>query len=102
MNGRAQDEMLAEECGLDYDEVMADNNIVSAEDFKLCLADFVSKSKWYYITPAGTIDNFIVHSGLSPKSAYTLSKVHTLYRTWKEANQALTEYNSIFTTFRTS
>ena len=25
MNGRAQDEMLAEECGLDYDEVMADN-----------------------------------------------------------------------------
>lgn len=33
MNGRAQDEMLAEECGLDYDEVMADDNTLTAEDF---------------------------------------------------------------------
>ena len=32
MNGRAQDEMLAEECGLDYDEVMADNNTVTEYD----------------------------------------------------------------------
>ena len=36
MNGRANDEMLAEECGLDYDEVTAvtaDDNTLSAEDF---------------------------------------------------------------------
>ena len=33
MNGRANDEMLAEECGLDYDEVMADDNTLTAEDF---------------------------------------------------------------------
>jgi len=26
-------EFLAEECGLDYDEVMADNNTLSAKDF---------------------------------------------------------------------
>ena len=33
MNGRTQDEMLAEECGLDYDEVTADDNTLTAEDF---------------------------------------------------------------------
>ena len=32
MNGRTQDEMLAEECGLDYDEVMADDNILTEYD----------------------------------------------------------------------
>ena len=32
MNGRAQDEMLAEECGLNYDEVMADNSTVTEYD----------------------------------------------------------------------
>lgn len=53
-------------------------------------------------TPAGTVDNFIVHSGISPKSAWVLSKVHTLYRTWEEANKALIEYNKVFTTFRAS
>jgi oligoribonuclease NrnB/cAMP/cGMP phosphodiesterase (DHH superfamily) len=33
MNGNALDELLAEECGLDYDEVMADDNTLSASDF---------------------------------------------------------------------
>ena len=32
MNDRVQDEMLAEECGLNYDEVMADNNTVTEYD----------------------------------------------------------------------
>ena len=35
MNGRANDEMLAEECGLDYDEVMADNSTVTEYDIWL-------------------------------------------------------------------
>lgn len=32
MNGKANDEMLAEECGLDYDEVMADDNTITEYD----------------------------------------------------------------------
>ena len=32
MNGITQDEMLAEECGLDYDEVMADDNTLTEYD----------------------------------------------------------------------
>ena len=35
MNGIAQDEMLAEECGLDYDEVMADDNTITWYDIWL-------------------------------------------------------------------
>ena len=32
MNGRTQDERLAEECGLDYDEVIADDNTITEYD----------------------------------------------------------------------
>ena len=32
MNGIAQDEMLAEECGLNYDEVIADDNTITEYD----------------------------------------------------------------------
>ena len=32
MNGRANDEMLAEACGVDYDEVTADNNNLTEYD----------------------------------------------------------------------
>ena len=61
---------------------------------------FESHSQWYYIDNKGTIKDFIVHSGLSPKSAEVLSKVHTLYSDWNEAYKALEEYNKIFTTFK--
>ena len=61
---------------------------------------FESHSQWYYIDNKGTIKDFIVNSGLSPKSAEVLSKVHTLYSDWNEAYKALEEYNKIFTTFK--
>ncbi len=58
---------------------------------------FEPHSQWYYINNKGFI---IVHSGLSPKSAEVLAKVHTLYSDWNEAYKALEEYNKIFTTFK--
>ena len=61
---------------------------------------FESHSQWYYIDNKGTIKDFIVHSGLSPKSAEVLSKVHTLYSDWNEAYKALEEYNKLFKTFK--
>ena len=61
---------------------------------------FEPHSQWYYIDNKGTIKDFIVHSGLSPKSAEVLAKVHTLYSDWDEAYKALEEYNKIFTTFK--
>ena len=61
---------------------------------------FEPHSQWYYIDNQGFIKDFIVHSGLSPKSAEVLSKVHTLYSDWDEAYKALEEYNKIFTTFK--
>ena len=60
---------------------------------------FVPRSKWYFITPEGKIDNFIVHSGLSPQSAITLDGVFRTYATWQEANEALTKFNKVFTYF---
>lgn len=63
------------------------------------LEEFKSGTKWYYITTKGTVDSFIIHSGLSPKAAHTLSKVHRVYKTWEEANEAFKEYNKMFTTF---
>ena len=61
---------------------------------------FESGSQWYYIDNQGFIKDFIIHSGLSPKSAEVLSKVHTLYSDWNEAYKALEEYNKVFTTFK--
>ena len=61
---------------------------------------FESGSQWYYIDSKGFIQDFIVHSGLSPKSAEILAGVHTLYSDWNEAYKALEEYNKIFTTFK--
>ena len=61
---------------------------------------FESHSQWYYIDNQGFINDFIVHSSLSPKSAEVLSKVHTLYSDWNEAYKALEEYNKFFTTFK--
>ncbi len=61
---------------------------------------FEPHSQWYYIDNQGFIKDFIVHSGLSPKSAEVLSKVHTLYSDWNEAYKALEEYNKLFKTFK--
>lgn len=43
---------------------------------------FPSGSTWYYIDKVGIIKSFIIHSRLSPLSASTLAKVHTLHKTW--------------------
>ena len=64
------------------------------------MTEFTSKSKWYFITPEGVIDNFIVHSGLSPESAKVLSKIFVVYSTWEEANTALADFNRTFTYFK--
>ena len=61
---------------------------------------FQSGSQWYYIDNKGFIQDFIVHSGLSPNAAEILASVHTVYSDWNEAYKALEEYNKIFTTFK--
>lgn len=64
------------------------------------IKNFPSQSTWYYINKDGTIKSFIVHSGLSPHSAYTLSKVFVLHKTFEEANNALKEFNNVFNIFK--
>lgn len=61
---------------------------------------FPSHSTWYYITKNGIVNSFTVHSGISPHSAYTLSKVFVVYKTFIAANKALEEFNSVFNTFK--
>ena len=61
---------------------------------------FEPYSEWYYIDNTGFINDFIVHSDSSAKSAEILSKVYTLYSDWNEAYKALEEYNKFFTTFK--
>ena len=61
---------------------------------------FPSHSTWYYINKDGVIKSFIIHGGLSPYAAYTLSKVFVLHKTFEEANNALKEFNSVFNTFK--
>lgn len=61
---------------------------------------FTSGSEWYFITPKGKVDSFIIHSGLSPSSAVVLSKVLVIYSTWEEANEALIQFNKVFTYFQ--
>ena len=61
---------------------------------------FKSHSQWYYIDNKGFIQDFIVHSGLSPNAAEILASVHTVYSDWNEAYKALEEYNKIFTAFK--
>ena len=61
---------------------------------------FESGSQWYYIDNKGFIQDFIVHSGLSPNAAETLAGIYTVYSDWKQAYEALENYNKIFTTFK--
>lgn len=64
------------------------------------MSQFVSGSQWYYIDNQGFIKEFIIHSGLSPKSAEVLSRIHTVYSDRNEAYKALKEYNKMFNTFK--
>lgn len=63
------------------------------------MSQFTSGSQWYYIDNQGFIKDFIIHSGMSPKSAEVLAKVYTVYSDWNEAYKALEEYNKTFNTF---
>ncbi len=60
---------------------------------------FPSGSKWYFIDEIGKIDDFIIHSGVSPLGAFIMSKVRVLYTTHVEAEQALADFNDCFITF---
>lgn len=60
---------------------------------------FESGSQWYYIDHQGFIQDFIVHSGLSPNAAEILAGIYTVYSDWEQAYRALNEYNKTFTTF---
>lgn len=60
---------------------------------------FESGSQWYYIDHKGFIQDFIVHSGLSPSNAEILAGLYTVYSDWNQAYKALTKYNKTFTTF---
>ena len=61
---------------------------------------FESHSQWYYIDHQGFIQDFIVHSGLSPNAAEILAGIYTVYSDWNEAYKALENYNKVFTTFK--
>lgn len=60
---------------------------------------FESGSQWYYIDHKGFIQDFIVHSGLSPNAAEVLAGLYTVYPDWNQAYEALEKYNKLFTTF---
>lgn len=60
---------------------------------------FESGSQWYYIDHKGFIQDFIVHSGLSPNAAEILAGIYTVYSDWEQAYQALNNYNKTFNTF---
>ena len=60
---------------------------------------FESGSQWYYIDHQGFIQDFIVHSGLSPNAAEVLAGLYTVYSDWEQAYRALNNYNKNFTTF---
>lgn len=64
------------------------------------IQDFPSGKTFYYINPNGRIAELTVHSGISPKSALTLSKAFILFDTWSEANDMLTELKSTFTFYK--
>lgn len=64
------------------------------------MSQFKSGSTWYYITPKGKIKEFIIHSELSPQSAEVLASVHRVYEDWSKANEALVNYNKVFTSFK--
>ena len=61
---------------------------------------FESGSQWYYIDHQGFIQDFIVHSGLSPNSAEILAGIYKVYSDWSQAKEALDKYNKVFTTFK--
>ena len=61
---------------------------------------FESGSQWYYIDSKGFIQDFIVHSGLSPNAAEILAGIYTVYSDWNQAYKALENYNKVFTTFK--
>lgn len=63
---------------------------------------FESGSQWYYIDRQGFIQNFIIHSGLSPNAAEALAGIYTVYSDWNQAYEALNNYNKNFTTFITT
>lgn len=64
------------------------------------LQDFKLGKTFYYINPKGKIVQLIIHSGISPKSALTLSKAFVLFDTWSEANDTLIELNKTFTFYK--
>lgn len=62
--------------------------------------EFPSGSTWYHINNKGNVVEHIVHSGMSPQGINELSKIYRLYPSWKEANEALINFNKMFNTFK--
>mgnify|MGYP006348046931 CR=1 FL=1 len=61
---------------------------------------FELHSQWYYINNKGFIEDFIVHSGLSPSNAEILAGIYKVYSDWSQAKEALDKYNKVFKTFK--
>lgn len=64
------------------------------------MQDFPSGKTFYYINPKGKIVELIIHSGVSPQSAFILSKAFVLFDTWSEANAVLIELKKTFTFYK--
>jgi len=56
---------------------------------------FPNGRRFYYIKNF-KVEEKIVHSGISPMAAYTLSKIYVIYDSWSEANEALKDYQNTF------
>ncbi len=82
------------------DAIYAISGTLSAHQLEELREKFPSGSRWYYIDESGQINDFIIHSGLSPFAAFIMSKVRVLYSEWQEANQVLADYNACFNTFK--
>lgn len=63
-------------------------------------SEFILKSfktgKRFYIIKDGKIQEHIVHSGISPRGAYILSKIYVMYDDWADASEALKNYKKHF------
>jgi hypothetical protein len=82
---------------IEKDTIHLSNGEITTADY---ISDLEKGDTFYFISPEGKVEDVIIYSGISPNAFKTLSKVFTIYTKWKEAQDALIEFNSVFTYFR--
>jgi hypothetical protein len=56
--------------------------------------------RFYFISPVGEVEELIIYSGISPIGFIVLSKVFKIFTSWEKANEALNDFNNVFTYFK--